>query len=197
MISAFVVLTARLEAAEKALSEEKAARLAADRSLAEEKVAQQIADQSRWSSEEAKAALMQGLLSAQASVTTIAKKLAATSSALDFTVIQECEAEIKLQTSKEKRIAQDQLLESTQKALSKREFSFLVVISSAMVHDVALLKNHMPEFDAEILLKDITIDDAGQEALVDSAYDTAQYLVSLYDFSVLAESDDNASPGAL
>jgi hypothetical protein len=99
MISAFVVLTARLEAAEKALSEEKAARLAADRSLAEEKVAQQIADQSRWSSEEAKAALMQGLLSAQASVTTITKKLAAKSSALDFTVIQECEAEIKLQTS--------------------------------------------------------------------------------------------------
>jgi hypothetical protein len=66
-----------------------------------------------------------------------------------------------------------------------------------MVHDVVLLKNHMPEFDAKILLKDITIDDAGQEALVDSAYDTAQYLVSLYDFSVLAESDDNASPGAL
>jgi hypothetical protein len=66
-----------------------------------------------------------------------------------------------------------------------------------MVHDVALLKNHMPEFDAEILLKDITIDDAGREALVDSAYDTAQYFVSLYDFSALAESDDNASPGAL
>jgi hypothetical protein len=42
-----------------------------------------------------------------------------------------------------------------------------------------------------------TIDDEGQEALVDSAYDTTQYFVSLYDFSTLAESDDNTSPGAL
>jgi hypothetical protein len=34
-------------------------------------------------------------------------------------------------------------------------------------------------------------------ALVSSAYDTAQHFVSLYDFFVLIESDDNNSPGAL
>jgi hypothetical protein len=34
-------------------------------------------------------------------------------------------------------------------------------------------------------------------SVVDSAYDTAQHFVSLYDFSVLADSDDNTSPGAL
>jgi hypothetical protein len=62
---------------------------------------------------------------------------------------------------------------------------------------MALVKNNMPEFDAEILWKDFTINDAGQEALVDSSYDTAQYFVSLYNLSMLAESDDNASPGTL
>jgi hypothetical protein len=62
---------------------------------------------------------------------------------------------------------------------------------------MVLVKNHMPEFDTEILQKDFTIDDVGQEALVDSAYDTGQHFMSLYDFFVLPESDDNASPGAL
>jgi hypothetical protein len=71
------------------------------------------------------------------------------------------------------------------------------VISLVVAHAVALVKNHMPEFDAEILWKDFTINDAGQEALVDSSYDTAQYFVSLYNLSMLAESDDNASPGTL
>jgi hypothetical protein len=45
--------------------------------------------------------------------------------------------------------------------------------------------------------KDFTIDDAELQALVDSAYDTAQHFVSLYNFSVLPKSDDNASHGAL
>jgi hypothetical protein len=62
---------------------------------------------------------------------------------------------------------------------------------------MALVKNHMPKFDTEIFRKDFTVDDAGWVALVDSAYDIAQYFVSLYDFSVLFYSDDNANPGAL
>jgi hypothetical protein len=62
---------------------------------------------------------------------------------------------------------------------------------------MALVKNRMPKFDTKILRKDLTVDDAGWVALVDSAYDTTQYFVSLYDFSVLFYSDDNASPGAL
>jgi hypothetical protein len=49
---------------------------------------------------------------------------------------------------------------------------------------MALVKNRMPKFDTKILRKDLTVDDTGWVALVDSAYDTAQYFVSLYDFSV-------------
>jgi hypothetical protein len=79
--------------------------------------------------------------------------------------------------------------------LSKREFSSSTVISSVVANAMALMKNNMPEFDTEILWKDFTVDDAGQEALVNSAYDTAQHFVSLYDLSTLADSDDNASPG--
>jgi hypothetical protein len=60
---------------------------------------------------------------------------------------------------------------------------------------VALVKNHIPEFDTEILHKDFTVDDMERATLVDSAYDTAQHFVSLYGFSALAESDDNNSPG--
>jgi hypothetical protein len=66
-----------------------------------------------------------------------------------------------------------------------------------MANAMALVKNHMFKFDIEILRKDFTVDDAGREALVESAYDTAQHFVSLYDFFVLPESDDNASHGAL
>jgi hypothetical protein len=76
--------------------------------------------------------------------------------------------------------------------LSKREFS-----SSAVANAMALVKNHMPEFDTEILRKDFTVDDTERAALVDNAYDTAQHFVSLYDFSTLAESNDNNSHGVL
>jgi hypothetical protein len=71
------------------------------------------------------------------------------------------------------------------------------VISSVVANDIALMKNHIPDFDTEILCKDFTIDDTEWAALVDSAYDNAHHFVSLYDFSAFAESDDNNSPGAL
>jgi hypothetical protein len=59
---------------------------------------------------------------------------------------------------------------------------------------MALVKSHLPDFDAEILLRDFIINDEEWDVLVDSVYDTAQYSTSQYDFSVLIESDDNASP---
>jgi hypothetical protein len=63
---------------------------------------------------------------------------------------------------------------------------------------MALVKNHVPDFDTEILRRDFTVDGGGGcEALVDSSYDAAHYFISQYDFSVLPKSDDNASPGAL
>jgi hypothetical protein len=81
--------------------------------------------------------------------------------------------------------------------LTKQYFSSLAVISSAVAHAVALVKNHLPEFDAEILRRDFTINEVEREALVGSVYDTTQHFISLYDFSALTESDDNNSPGAL
>jgi hypothetical protein len=72
-----------------------------------------------------------------------------------------------------------------------------VVISSTVANTAALFKNHLPDLDMEILHKDFTIDDVEQEALANSVYDAAHEFVSLYDFSSLAESDDNNSPTAL
>jgi hypothetical protein len=46
---------------------------------------------------------------------------------------------------------------------------------------MALVKNHMPKFDTEILQKDFTVDDVRWKALDESTYDTAQHFVSLYD----------------
>jgi hypothetical protein len=197
MISALVALTAQLEAAEKVLSKEKAGRLATDQSLAMETATRQVNDQSLSASEEAKNALAQDLQSAQASLIATTEKLTSKSSALDFVVIREREAEIKLQATEEKIKSQEQSLVSTRKVLYSREFSSSMVISLVVPNAMVLVKNHMPEFDAEILQKDFMVDDARREALVDSAYDTAQYFVSLYDFSALVESDDNASPDIL
>jgi hypothetical protein len=116
---------------------------------------------------------------------------------LDHAVIKEREAQIKLKVTEEKMKAQEQQLESTQMVMSKQEFSSSAVISLAVANAMAPVKNHMLEFNAEILRKDFTVDDAGYTLLVDSAYDTAQHFVSLYDFSVLADSNGNASPSAL
>jgi hypothetical protein len=65
-----------------------------------------------------------------------------------------------------------------------------------VAHAVALVKNHMPDFDVEILQKDFSINDVERDALVDSVYDTVHYFVFQYEYSVLTESDDNGSPGA-
>jgi hypothetical protein len=96
LILVLVALVARLEAAEKALSKERATQLVADQSLAEEKAARQIADQALRSSQEANAALNQDLQLVQASVTSTMEKLSSKSSALDLAVIWEREAQRKL-----------------------------------------------------------------------------------------------------
>jgi hypothetical protein len=73
----------------------------------------------------------------------------------------------------------------------------LTVISSAMANIAALFKNHLPDLDMEVLRKDFTIDDTKREALANITYDAAHEFVSLYDFSTIAESDDDNSPRAL
>jgi hypothetical protein len=71
------------------------------------------------------------------------------------------------------------------------------VISSAVANAVARMKNHLSDLDMEILRKDFTVDDGEWETLVNSAYDAAHDFVSLYNFSSLAEFDDNNCPEAL
>jgi hypothetical protein len=66
-----------------------------------------------------------------------------------------------------------------------------------MANAMALVKNHIPEFDIAILRKDFTVDDTERATLVNNAYDTGQHFASLYDFSTFAESDDNNSRGVL
>jgi hypothetical protein len=122
--------------------------------------------------------------------------LSSKSATLDESVIQEHEAQIKFQTLENEKKAKEQLLEIAQMTFSKRDFTSSTVSSSVMTHDVALVKSHMPDFDVEILLRGFPINDEEWDALVDSVYDTALYFVSQYDFSIIAESDDNASPDA-
>jgi hypothetical protein len=102
-----------------------------------------------------------------------------------------------LKAVKEDLKTQGQLLESSWHALSKREGSSNMMISSVMAHTTALFKNLLLGLDMELLRKDFTVDDAERKALVSSAFDVAQDFVSLYDFTSLAEFDDNDSPKAL
>jgi uncharacterized protein (DUF3084 family) len=173
---------------QEALTKEKTARSAADRSLAKEKTTHHAAE------------LTQELESTKTSLTTTHDKLTSKSDALDIAVIQEQQAKIQMKTTKEKLKAaeekiktQEQSLDLAQQTFSKRELFSSMVISSVVANVVAPFKNHLPDLDVEILRKDFTIDDVEREALANSAYDAAHDFVSLYDFSSLAESDDNNS----
>jgi hypothetical protein len=68
-------------------------------------------------------------------------------------------AEEKLKAAEEKMKTQGQLLDSAHQALSKWECSTSAGISMAVANAMALVKNHMPKFDTEILQKDFTVDD--------------------------------------
>jgi hypothetical protein len=72
-----------------------------------------------------------------------------------------------------------------------------MMISSVVAHAAALFKNHLPDLNMELLRQDFTVDDVERETLVSSTFDAAQDFVSSYDFTSLAESDDNDSPKAL
>jgi hypothetical protein len=80
---------------------------------------------------------------------------------------------------------------------AKHGSSFNMMISLAVAHAAALLMNHLPDLNMELLRQDLTVDDAEHDTLVSSASDAAQDFVSSYDFASLAESDDNNSPKGL
>jgi hypothetical protein len=148
--------------------------------------------------------LAQLLESTQASLTSTHDMLTSKSSALDTTVIQEQQAKIQLMKAGENlKAAEEQLKTQVQsldlawQTLSKRELFSSMVISSTVTNAVALYKNHVPDLDVEILCKDFTIDDVEREARANIAYVVTHDFVSLYDFSSLANSDDNNSPRSL
>jgi hypothetical protein len=71
------------------------------------------------------------------------------------------------------------------------------MISSAVAHAAELFKNHLPDLNMGLLRQELTVDDTERETLVSNAFDAAQGFVSSYDFTSLAESDDNNNPKAL
>jgi hypothetical protein len=144
------------------------------------------------------------LETAQTSLVATRSKINSKSKALDFQVIHADEAMLRLKNAKSRLEATEEdlknqryLLESAWKTSSKRENSFNMMISSAVAHAAALFKNHLPILNMELLCQDFTVDDVEHETLVSSAFDAAQDFVSSYDFTSLAESDDNDSPKAL
>jgi hypothetical protein len=193
-----------LAVAQEALSKEKTVRSAPDQSLAEEKAAHHAVEQALQNSNDAKAELTQELESTKASLTTTHDKLTSKLAALDVAVIRQQRAKIQMKTAEEKHKAaeenmkiQEQSMDLARQALSKWQLSSSTVISSVVANVVALFKNHVPDLDVEIVLKDFTNDDAEREALANSSYDAAHDFVSLYDFFSLAESDDNNGPRTL
>jgi hypothetical protein len=86
------------------------------------------------------------------------------------------------------------LLETAKQALSKREDSYILIISTAVANAMALLKSPLQDLDVKLLHKDFAVDEADHEALTSGAYDAAHEFVLSYDFSSLAESEDNDSP---
>jgi chromosome segregation ATPase len=197
-------LANNLNAAQKVLSDEKSARLRADNSLSEEKAVRQAAAQSLQHANDANATLMLELETAQTSLATTRNKLDSKSKALGFQVIHADEDVVRLKNAESWLIAaeedlnnQRQLLESARKTSSKRESSFNMMIFSAVAHAAALFKNHLPNLNLELLHQNFTVDDAEHETLVSNAFDTTHDFISSYDFTSLAESDDNDSPTAL
>jgi hypothetical protein len=115
----------------------------------------------------------------------------------DEAVLQLKNAESRLIAAEEDLNNQRHLLESARKASSKCKSSLNMMISSAVAHTAALFKNHLPDLNMELLHQDFTVDDAERETLVSITFDAAQDFVSSYNFTSLAESDDNDSPKAL
>jgi hypothetical protein len=172
-----------LETAQKALSAEQSARSKAEHALAEERSAKQVVEQILQQSKDVNAALFLKLDNVETSLAITQDKLDRKSKALETV-----EADLK---------AKGLLLESAQQALAKHEGSTNIMISLVVAHTATLFKNHLPDFNMEVLRQDFTVDDAEREALVFSAFDAAQDFVSSYDFTSLVESDNNDSPKGL
>jgi hypothetical protein len=104
------------------------------------------------------------------------------------------DVEKKLAAAEGEKKEQGSMLESAWQAMSKHEDSSALMISTAVVNAMALLKSHLLDLDVELLRKDSTVGEAEREALTSGAYDAAHKFARSYDFSSLVESRDNDSP---
>jgi hypothetical protein len=98
--SLFAVLANDLKVVQKALSDEKSARLGVENSLAKEKAARQAAEQSLQQSKDSNATFALELENAQTSLAATHDKLVSKSKALDFQVIHADEAMLWLKNAK-------------------------------------------------------------------------------------------------
>jgi septal ring factor EnvC (AmiA/AmiB activator) len=185
----------------QALFEEKTALSAAVKAFTEAKMALKDSDAD-------KAKLSQMLKTTKVGYTATYDNLASKSKELDDAVIQEQEANTPREQAKakladvEKRLAaaedekkdQGLLLKMAWKVLSKREDSSVLIISTVVANAMSLLKCHLRDLDVKILRKDFTIDEAERKTLTNGTYDAAHKFTSSYDFSSLAEYEDNDSP---
>jgi hypothetical protein len=201
-------LLAQLVVAQKALSDEKSAQSNVAKALAKEKVAHLAAKQALKDADKAKNKLAHALETTQDAYTITQDKLASKSKELDDVLIQQQKAntlqertEEKLVDVKNKLVAtvgekkdQGLFLESAWQALSKHEDSSVLMISTAIVNAMALLKSNLLDLDMELMCKDFTVDEAECEVLTNGAYDVAHEFASSYDLSSLAEFEDNDSP---
>jgi hypothetical protein len=144
------VLANNLKSAQKALSDEKYARLVVENSLDEEKPSRQADEQSLHQSKDTNATLALELENAQTSLAATCDKLDSKSKALDFQVICADEtmlwlknAESRLKAAEEDLKNQRQLLESAQKTSSKRESSLNMMMSLMVAHAATLFKSHL------------------------------------------------------
>jgi tryptophan 2,3-dioxygenase len=101
--------------------------------------------------------------------------------------------EMKLAAVEGEKKDQGMLMETAQQALSKREDCSILMISMVEANAMALLKSHLSDLDVELLRIDFAVDEVEREALTSSAYDVAHEFALSYDFSSLAESEDNDS----
>jgi hypothetical protein len=136
------------------------------------------------------------LKTAQASAISTNQELASKSAALYELAVREQATQDKLRVLGKEKKLQEQIQESTQKMLSKRDYSSSAVISSVVAHAVVLLKSYLPDLYLELLRKDYPFEEDEEkerDGLIDSVYETAQYFVSQYDFSVVNDQGDEGT----
>jgi chromosome segregation ATPase len=166
------------------------------------------AQQTLKDSDTEKAKLSQALKTTQVAYTVSRDNLASKSKELDDVVIREQEAntlweqaeakladlEKKIEVVEGEKKDQWLLLETARQALFKREDSSILIISTTVANAMPLLKSHLPDLDVKLLRKDFAVDEADRKVLTSGAYDVAHEFASSYNFSSLAESEDNDSP---